>query len=86
MQVLVNRGSQGIILAPGDRTIQLNERGEEVWPEVKGLLPLLSQGALLAVEVFEGMAMKNALRKQEERENIHAGVAKTPYGEGMANR
>ena len=69
-QIVVVRSSHGIILASEDRAIQLNERGEETSLEVKRLLPLSSQSALLTAGAPEGIAMANSLKDFVQGEGL----------------
>jgi len=69
-QIVVVRSSHGIILASEDRAIQLNERGEETSLEVKRLLPLSSQSALLTAGAPEGIAMANSLKNFVQGEGL----------------
>ena len=71
-QIVVVRSFQGIIAAAENRGIQLNERAEEVVLEVKRILPLSSQSALLTAGAPEGIEMANSLKSfvQEEGLNV----------------
>ena len=69
-QIVVVRSSRGIILAAENRAIQLNEREEEVSLEVKRLLPLSSQSALLTAGAPEGIEMANSLKNFVQGEGL----------------
>ena len=69
-QIVVVRSFQGIILAAENRAIQLNERGEEVSLEVKRILPLSSQSALLTAGAPEGIEMANSLKSFVQEEGL----------------
>jgi hypothetical protein len=69
-QILAIRSFHGIILAAENRAIQLNERAEEVMLEVKRLLPLSSQSALLAAGAPEGIDMANSLKNFVQGEGL----------------
>lgn len=69
-QIVVVRSSHGIILAAENRAVQLNEREEEVSLEVKRLLPLSSQSALLTAGAPEGIDMANSLKNFVQGEGL----------------
>ncbi len=69
-QIVVVQSSHGIILASENRAIQLNERAEEVSLEVKRLLPLSSQSALLTAGAPEGIEMANSLKNFVQGEGL----------------
>ena len=69
-QIVVVRSFQGIILAAENRAIQLNERAEEVSLEVKRILPLSSQSALLTAGAPEGIEMANSLKSFVQEEGL----------------
>jgi hypothetical protein len=69
-QIVVVRSSHGIILASEDRAIQLNERGEEISIEVKRLLPLSPQSALLIAGAPEGIYMAKSLKNFVQGEGL----------------
>lgn len=73
-QIVVVRSSQGIILACENRAIQLNERGEEVSLEVKRLIPLSSQSALLTAGAPEGIAMAISLQNFIQGEGLEDAI------------
>jgi len=69
-QIVVVRSFQGIIAAAENRAIQLNERAEEVVLEVKRILPLSSQSALLTAGAPEGIEMANSLKSFVQEEGL----------------
>ena len=69
-QIVVVRSSHGIILASEDRAIQLNERGEEISIEVKRLLPLSPQSAILIAGAPEGIDMAKSLKNFVQGEGL----------------
>lgn len=69
-QIVVVRSSHGIILASENRAIQLDERGGEISLEVKRLIPLSSQSALLTAGAPEGIAMAISLKSFVQEEGL----------------
>lgn len=69
-QLMVARSVHGIILAVENRAIQLNERGEEVSLEMKRLVPLSSQSALLTSGAPDGIQMADSLKNFIQGEEL----------------
>ena len=69
-QIVVAQTIQGIILAAENRTIQVNDRGEEVSLEVNPLIPLSSHCAMVSAGAVEGIDMGNSLKNFIQGEGV----------------
>ncbi len=69
-QIVVVRSSGGIILASENRAVQLNDKAEEISLEVKRLIPLFPQSALLTAGGPEGIEMANSFKNFIQGEGL----------------
>ena len=81
-QLVVAKNIHGIVLVAENRTIQLDEEGNEVSFQVNRLIPLGSQCALLTAGVADGTGMGSALRQFTQDEGLKD--AEDLYGAALA--
>lgn len=70
-QIVVAKTRDGIILAAENRGVQLDPDGEEISLQLKRIVPLTSQGALVAAGAAEGVEMGMALGRFLKDEGLH---------------
>jgi hypothetical protein len=94
-QIIVAKNKHGIVMAAEDGAVQLDEQGNEVFFEVKRIVPISSHCVLLTSGAAEGTDIAAALRSfiQEERlddvEEVYAAALpflSTEYERFMTKR